>query len=403
MPFPMNKLGPLCVLGGWLSLSALAGRPGAAAEPAKLIPVEGQAYEATLTAASADWELTFDQGERRELAAQDLVTWGSLVEPRQEPQILLADGGLLAAEPLSSDGEKLTADSAMFGEVSLPLEHLAGIVFHPPADRQRADLLAARLWSAAGKSDRLILDNGDELTGTVSSIGASVVEFASNVGKVKLETYRIAALAFDPSLISRPRHRGLYAVAGFEDGSRLYVSSLEVSDKTTQVRLPGLQAWTARPGRLVFLQPLGGRASYVSDLKPTGYRHIPFLELSWPYRLDRNVQGAQLRAGGRLYLKGVGMHSASRLTFPLDGSHRRFAADLAIDSSTGGRGSVVFRVFADTQQLYASPVLRGDTPATPISVELPADAKTLSLIVDFAERGDELDHANWLNARLVAE
>ena len=28
-------------------------------------------------------------------------------------------------------------------------------------------------------------------------------------------------------------------------------------------------------------------------------------------------------------------------------------------------------------------------------------AKRLDLVVDFADRADELDHANWLNARLV--
>jgi hypothetical protein len=39
-------------------------------------------------------------------------------------------------------------------------------------------------------------------------------------------------------------------------------------------------------------------------------------------------------------------------------------------------------------------------PPTPISVDV-RGGKRLSLIVDFAERGDELDHADWLNARLV--
>jgi hypothetical protein len=36
----------------------------------------------------------------------------------------------------------------------------------------------------------------------------------------------------------------------------------------------------------------------------------------------------------------------------------------------------------------------------PVSVDL-SDAKRLDLVVDFAERADQLDHANWLDARLV--
>jgi hypothetical protein len=36
----------------------------------------------------------------------------------------------------------------------------------------------------------------------------------------------------------------------------------------------------------------------------------------------------------------------------------------------------------------------------PISVDI-GGAKQVSLVVDFAERGDEQDHADWLDARFV--
>jgi hypothetical protein len=39
-------------------------------------------------------------------------------------------------------------------------------------------------------------------------------------------------------------------------------------------------------------------------------------------------------------------------------------------------------------------------PPVPVSVDL-GGAKRLDLVVDFADRADELDRANWLNARLV--
>ena len=49
---------------------------------------------------------------------------------------------------------------------------------------------------------------------------------------------------------------------------------------------------------------------------------------------------------------------------------------------------------------YESPIIRGGEPPTPISLDLKG-ASRLALIVEFADRGDELDHANWLNARLL--
>jgi endo-alpha-N-acetylgalactosaminidase len=144
---------------------------------------------------------------------------------------------------------------------------------------------------------------------------------------------------------------------------------------------------------------------YLSDLKPASYRHIPFLQLTWPYHADRSVAGAALRAGGKLYAKGLGMHSPARITYDLDGPYKRFDAEVAIDAEAGPRGSVVVRVFTDGgdgvwQEKARSEILRGGQPAVPISVDL-AGAKRISLLVDFADRGDEQDHVDWLNARLV--
>ena len=56
---------------------------------------------------------------------------------------------------------------------------------------------------------------------------------------------------------------------------------------------------------------------YLSDLKPAEYHQTPYLDLPWPYQTDRNVTGGLLRCGGRLYLKGLGVHSAARLVYKI--------------------------------------------------------------------------------------
>ena len=122
--------------------------------------------------------------------------------------------------------------------------------------------------------------------------------------------------------------------------------------------------------------------------------------MSWPYQLDRSVVGGRLRVGGRLYPKGIGMHSASRLTFDLEPDQTRFDAEIAIDDTSQRRGSVVFRVFVDNEQKFVSPTIRGGEEPVPISVDV-RGGKRLSLLVDFADHGDELDRADWLDARLV--
>jgi hypothetical protein len=77
---------------------------------------------------------------------------------------------------------------------------------------------------------------------------------------------------------------------------------------------------------------------------------------------------------------------------------------VAIDDSAGKRGSVAFGVYVlrdgKWQPAYTSEVVRGGDSPQSVSVDL-AGADAMTLVVDYADRGDELDHADWLNARLV--
>ena len=60
----------------------------------------------------------------------------------------------------------------------------------------------------------------------------------------------------------------------------------------------------------------------------------------------------------------------------------------------------MFGVYVDDRLAWKSDMIRGRMQ--PVSVDIDVEgAKRLSLIVEFGERGDELDRANWLDARLV--
>jgi hypothetical protein len=259
--------------------------------------------------------------------------------------------------------------------------------------------------SLAGQADRVLLDNGDELGGTISSLDANKLRLESDVGAVDLEIAKVGAVIFNPILVDKPKLDGLRMLVGFREGSRVTAIALSADKSAARLKLAGGVELSAPTDAIVALQPLGGRVEYLSDRKPDSYRHIPFLQLAWPYAVDHSVAGALLRAGGKLYVKGLGMHSPSRITYDLDGPYKRFDAEAAIDAEAGSRGSVVFRVFTDDgggqwKERAKSEIIRGGQPPVPISVDL-AGAKRISLLVDFADRGDEQDHADWLNARLV--
>jgi hypothetical protein len=352
------------------------------------------------------WQLHFETDDGpREILTEDLVAWGAFVRPLSGVHVVLASGGLIVADSVKIVEDDLVVNSLLAGNVAVPLRLVAGIVFEPSADRARYDRTLDRVLSLTSQVDRVILDNGDELTGTISSIDSATLHLKSETGDWNLEQSKLRAVLFNSILIDRPGPTGLRMVVGWQDGSRTTAVSLVSEGKVSQLKLVGGVDVPLPMESIVALQPWGGAAVYLSDLKPASYRHIPFLELSWPFETDRSVQGALLMVDGKLYLKGLGMHSPSRVTYELDQDYRRFDAEVAVDAEAGRRGSVVFRVFADDgsgawQERAKSEIVRGGEPPVRLSADI-AGARRISLLVDFADRGDERDHADWLNARLV--
>jgi hypothetical protein len=150
---------------------------------------------------------------------------------------------------------------------------------------------------------------------------------------------------------------------------------------------------------------------WLSDLPHLGYKHIPFVSVERPLGIDQSILGSRLRHGRAgpeqkeaVFRKGLGMPSASRVAYDVAG-YRRFEAELAIDEHACAKGSVVFKVLLEAssgewQTAQESPIIRGGDMPLPISIDLRSAAR-MALLVEFAERGDECDYANWLHARLV--
>ncbi|MCC6126170.1 MAG: NPCBM/NEW2 domain-containing protein [Pirellulales bacterium] len=403
MPWKLNLQFAICNY-QFAIIFALVFSPAAAAlaAPPLAVPIEGKPYPAELVSIEQDETLVFAvDGKTNRLPPADLVFWGAPVEPRRGPLVVSADGGLLAADVLSADKDRLEVDSELFGRLKLPLEKLAGVIFRLPGAVRLRDRLLDRLAAAAGEGDRLLLENGDELTGALDGIDEKTANLQTEAGPANVELARVDAAIFNPQLKSKPDAKSPRVWLGFSDGSRMLAKTLSMDEKNLHFTVFGQTVKTAAKN-LVFMQLLSGRAAYLSDFKPREYRHVPYLSIAWPYQNDRNVEGGFLRAAGRLHLKGIGMHSAARLSYDLPGGTRRFQAEAAIDDAAAGEGSVRFRVFVDGKERYTSPTVRGGAAPLPIDVEV-SGGKRLDLVVDFADRADVQDRADWLDARLIME
>ncbi len=116
-------------------------------------------------------------------------------------------------------------------------------------------------------------------------------------------------------------------------------------------------------------------------------------------RVNLSIEGNPLIIDGRRFEHGVGTHAESWFVLQADGRALSFEAMVGIDDETGGRGrgSVVFRVYADQRLAAETKQARATQKAKHIRADL-TGARRIILHVSDGGDGSEFDHANWCDA-----
>jgi O-Glycosyl hydrolase family 30/NPCBM/NEW2 domain len=118
-------------------------------------------------------------------------------------------------------------------------------------------------------------------------------------------------------------------------------------------------------------------------------------------RARRSVGGRALSIGGNTFSRGLGTHAESGFRLRLDGRARSFQAAVGVDDEIPkGRGRIEFVVIADGEPVWRSGPMRSGDPARRVRVDL-ARVRTLDLVVTDGEDGEDEDHADWADARVI--
>ncbi|MHC4892789.1 MAG: NPCBM/NEW2 domain-containing protein [Planctomycetota bacterium] len=320
----------------------------------------------------------------------------------------LLDGDRLTGRIGGGEGEELFLELPGAALLTLPIDAFTRLVFdgripEDPGMPVAAPAEGDRLYRRVG--DRL-----DRVDGAIEGFTAEGVRFDGLIGARTYPWEELAALFVEPLVEPEPWVPAADAVTlDLVDGSRLRGALLEVDAEAIRVAArpagqPLLLPWSAV--RLVSAHD--GRLEWLSAIAPTrAIDAAPFgdaLGMVWPHRVDRAVQGDLLRAGGRVWSRGVGVHGPSRLEWELDGSAGVLRGACAVDDSTqrlAARGSVVFVVEVDGDVAFRSTVVRGgDTPVSIPAIDLEG-ASRLALSVEVADAAHVADRANWLELRVV--
>ncbi len=408
---------PFTLIAVWIFLSnalVISAAP-LAADPWLVRPISGPAFSGKLNDIRADGTLSFaiaGQTEPRSLPLADLVRWGEWRKVQPGPRVYLHDDGFVGAEVLQITAQNIVADSIEgLGEITMPRAAVRAIVLQPLRWKSEKPIAVKK----SGPTEaNLILVNGDRREGQLAGWEPGALKWQTGAQTLRVPLSSVVAVEFPPLAVPAIEHPDAAAKSpstvprfwlGFKDGSRVLANMIVRDKNHWRIGLAGGGEILAEVDSLVALQPLGGRGVYLSDLPAAGYKSIPWLTTTWDYLRDRNVTGGELRVAGSLALKGLGMHSASRLTYDLDKQYARFAARVGIDDSTAGRGHATARIYGDRgtgawELLHETPALDGGTAPPDIDVEI-SGLQRLALVVDFAGDGDAGDHVDWLDARLI--
>ncbi len=275
------------------------------------------------------------------------------------------------------------------------------------------------LWSRplepAAEGDRLYRRSRealDVLEGGIESFSADGLSFRdARVGEKSIPWSEVAALFVDRAAgkehVRKPP-AGVPVVIDLVDGGRLRGGLAHLGARGVELQRERGERLELPLETLLLVALEDPRQVFLSDLAPAeAAPAAPFgddLGMRWPQRVDGCVTGSALRAGGRRWARGLGMHAPGRAVWKLEPGWKSLHGAVAIDDNTAelaARGSVAFRVLLDGRVAWQSELVRGgDAPRALPDIAL-GQARELALEVTDGGDGFSGDRADWLELTLT--
>ena len=322
----------------------------------------------------------------------------------------LSGGERLVGELESAQDDSLRVDIAPGASLELAIDDLWSLRFPNRLPRD-----GSVTTEAAESGDRLYLVRPrgiDRLDGLLESFGADGLWFESRVGARNYPWSEVGALYLEPLDLDEDDESAASleqrVQVDLQGGSRLRGQFLRATPSAVVIELSS-GVLRIPPAEVALVARDDASFAFLSSIEPSDRGPIsPFddeLGMTWPPQLDAAVGLGPMRAGGRLYTRGVGVHAPSRVSWQLDGAWSTLRTAVAVDDEVRVqrlRGSVIFRVLVDGEERHATRVMRGgDAPLALPSIDLEG-ARELTLVVDPTDDGWFADRADWLRPVLVA-
>ena len=342
------------------------------------------------------------QGQALELSAISSVVFPTKCDGTSAAgtTFYLADGGELTGELVDRAGEGVRART-LLGPIELKFSSLAGIRFTDESDfAKAAEVFKEALAARKPGHDILVTRDATEvksLRGTLQELDQEHGVFSFGDRPRSFQLDKIFGIAF---AVGAGQSITYPASITLPNGGR-FSGTLLSSDASVVHIAPSFGGELSIPvSEVCRIDIRSDRVVHVSDLVPNSEKVEGIVHDPWPVRRDRSASNTPLSIEGRVFDKGLGVHSRTELTYDVAGKFEAFTATIGLDDHVRPRGSVVFRVLGDGNVLFDSGPVKGSDAARNIEVPL-TGVRSLTLLVDYGEGLDISDQADWGGARLL--
>lgn len=303
----------------------------------------------------------------------------------------LSDNQKLVGRPRELQGETLVWQTALLGDVPVPLRELVSMT--------RSGLTPTSSTGEPPVQDEVRLRNGDIVRGILGATDETTLTVESDTGPTPVPLDAVAEVRFARTAIppaSADRQQAFRLM--LSDGTSVGVDSVELDAQQARLLLDeARQPVTVQTDHVVSIQHTNGPVSWLSD-RSADVRYTPMLSEHYPPAIGLTVDGIAIRLSGQTYSHSIGMHARTSMTWLLDGSYATFRMQYIVRPELRLADAVV-RVKVDDRTVHETTVRAGHT-SSQIEADV-ASAKSLTLEVDYGEGGATQDRVEFIQPALL--
>ena len=333
-------------------------------------------------------------------------------DPESSIAVTLGDGSVFPVRDFVQKDGEATVTNASLGKFTVPARAINFVLMK----RQSEGSDIAKEWQELIKTpptaDLVVFrrdDALDYLDGVIHEVGEENLDFGHEGERISPRRSRLEGLIFfhGPGNKQRPR---LFQIVDHL-GGKWHVATAAMDGEAVIITTPAGAKVRMSLNRISSIDFGSSNTTYLSNMKIERVEWRPFLQFGpissfqlqrFGPKMDQSLSGGPLELDGRVYRKGLALHSRTEISYRLTDDYKTFRTVAGLDRRNIGKvgGVAELVVLADGDRELFRGELKVDTPPTPIEIKLD-DVRRLTIIVDFGDENDIGDHVILGEARLT--